>query len=108
MADVPLGFKTGTGANDNDVVLTLDRADAYDTFQILTTAGAVDVFVSLDGTNFATAPLSLSDLGATTSTPVLVTAANRVYGWRGKYRKIRVLQNGASAVTSCTLSYGSM
>jgi hypothetical protein len=103
------GQKTGTGTNDNDVVISLDQnAEAYDTFLLMSTAGAMDVFVTLDGTNYSTAALSLADLGATSTDPVVVTAANRVYGFRGKYRGIRVLQNGATGVANATLRYGVM
>lgn len=104
------------GVNDNDVLInfTASSSDwenlvgAADTFLLMSTAGAMDVFVSLDGTNFATAALSLTDMGATTSDPVVVTAANRVYGFRGKYKSIRVLQNGATAVANAVLRYGVM
>lgn len=102
------GLKTGTGTNDNDQVILLDDAEAFDTFHVMSTAGAMDVFVSLDGTNYITAPLSITDQGATTSSPVLVTAANRMYGFRGKYRKIKILQNGATAVVNGALRYGNM
>jgi hypothetical protein len=99
------GTYTGTGVNDNDVLFTSGDMRPYDTFMIMSTAGAVDVYGSLDGTNYNTAPLSLADLGAVTSDPVVVTVANRLYGFRGKYRYIRVLQNGATAATA-TLRYG--
>jgi len=99
------GKYTGTGVSDNDVIITSGDMRPYDTFMVMSTAGAVDVYASLDGTNFNTAPLSLADLGATTSDPVVVTAPNRMYGFRGKYQLIRVLQNGATAAT-VTLRYG--
>lgn len=102
------GFLDGTdGTNDNDVILTHDPGDA-DTFHLMSTQGAMDVFVSLDGTNYTSAPLAISDQGATSNDPVLVTVANRLYGFRGKYRKIQVRQNGATAVLNATLSYGKM
>lgn len=92
------------GINDNDVVLETDDVSRYSAFMLMTTAGAVDVFVSLDGTNFATAALSLVDMGAVTTTPVIVTAAARIYGFRGIFKKIRVLQNGATAVANLSLN----
>lgn len=92
-----LRYKAGTGASDNDVIVQSEDVSAYREFLLMSTAGALDVFVSLDGTNYATAQLSLIDLGANTSDPVLVTAANRVYGFFGTFAKIRVLQNGATA-----------
>lgn len=104
-----VGNKTGTGTNNNDVVIEFsDIVDGADTFLLMSTAGAMDVFVSLDGTNYATAALSLDDMGATTTDPVIVTSANRVYGFRGKYKAIRVLQNGATAVENAVLRYGTM
>lgn len=104
-----VGNKTGSGTNDNDVVITFeDVIDGADTFMLQSTAGAMDVFVSLDGTNYSTAARSLSDLGAITSDPVLVTAAGRNYGFRGKYKGIKVLQNGATAVVGAVLRYGTM
>jgi hypothetical protein len=49
----------------------------------------------------------MEDQGATTSTTyVLVTAALRLYKFSGKYRCIRVLQNGATAAAA-TLMCGS-
>jgi hypothetical protein len=104
------GFIAGTtGVNDNDVLIEFDsNVEAFDTFELMSTAGAMDVFVSLDGTNYTTAAHSLADLGAITTDPVIVTAANRVYGFRGKYKKIKVLQNGATAVTAPVLRYGTM
>lgn len=99
---------TGTGTSDNEIVIQSDDIQQYDTFILQSTSGAMDVFVSVDGTNYSTAALSLSDLGATDTIPVLVTVANRTYGFRGKFKYIRVLQNGGSAVTAAVLRAGSM
>lgn len=94
----------GSGANDNDVVIQTDGVTEFDTFQLVSSTGAVDVFVSVDGTNYVTSALSLADLGATTNDPVLVTSASRTYGFRGKYSAIRVLQNGATAANACLVA----
>ena len=99
---------TGSGVNDNDTVIQISNALSFDTFNLMSTAGAMDVFVSLDGTNFTTAALSLTDQGASAADPVLVTAANRCYGFRGKYQTVLVRQNGATAVENATMTYGSM
>jgi hypothetical protein len=99
---------TNSGTADNDVLILTDDVSRYDTFHVMSTAGTVDVFASLDGTNFATAALSLQDQGAIVSDPVLVTAANRIYGFRGKYRKVKVLVNGATNPTACSLVCGNM
>lgn len=95
----------GTGANDNDILFTTGDVSRYDACTIMSTDGAVDVFVSLDGTNYATAALSLQDMGATSTDPVLVTTADRVYGFVLKARRIRVLQNGATAADASMLCW---
>jgi hypothetical protein len=92
---------SGTGAGDDDLLFTAPDVRAYGTFILMSSAGAVDVEVTLDGTNWSTAPLSLTDLGAEVLTPVLVTVAGRVYGFRGKFRGVRVRQNGGTAATAC-------
>lgn len=98
---------TGTGTNDNDLLFTTSNIEQHDTFQLMSTAGAVDVEVTLDGENWSTAPLALEDQGATASaTYVLVTVAARMYRFRGKYRQVRVRQNGGTA-TAATLLCGS-
>lgn len=84
--------------NNGDVAIQTNDVQQFDTFVLLSQAGAMQVLVSLDGTNFSTAPLSLTDLGATTTAPVTVTAVNRVYGFRGKFMLIQVQQNGAVAI----------
>lgn len=97
-------YSGGLGANDNDVIVQADDVAKYSEFHLMTTAGATDVTVSLDGTNYTTAPLSLIDFGATTiGTAVLVTAANRMYRFTGVYQKVRVLQNGVTAPENVTL-----
>lgn len=88
----------GTGVNDNDLLFTTDEVSNYDTFELLGSAGAVDVEVLLKaGGTWATAPITMQDLGAASLTPVLVTASGRLYGFMGNFHQIRVRQNGASA-----------
>lgn len=96
-------YSGGNGGSDNAVVIDATDVSEFDTFLLQSTAGAMDVTVSLDGTNYSTAPLSLADLGATTTDPVIVTAANRTYGFRGTYRGIKVSQNGATGVANASL-----
>ena len=55
------------GVSDNDIVLETTDVSHFETFTLMSTAGAMDVFVSLDGTNFTTAPLSMGDLGSTST-----------------------------------------
>lgn len=91
------------GVNDNDIVIETNDVSDLDTFELSSTAGAMDVFVSQDGTNFNTAARSVADLGAITTDPVIVTAAGRSYGFRGVFKKIRVRQNGVTAVANAVL-----
>ena len=89
---------TGTGVNANDVLFTTPNVEQHEMFTLMSTAGAVQVLASVDGVNFATAPLALEDAGSTTnSTYVLVTAAGRIYKFWGKFTLLRVTQNGATA-----------
>jgi hypothetical protein len=101
-------YKDGTGASDNDVIVQTGDVSRYNVFMLSSTAGALDVFVSLNGTDYTTAALSLTDLGATTSDPVVVTAANRMYGFMGSFAKIQVMQNGATPATKVNLRCMSM
>ena len=91
------------GTNDNDIVLETTDVSKYDTFTLMSTAGAMDITVSIDGSNFTTAPLSIADLGAITTAPVILTAANRLYGFRGIFRFIRIRQNGSTGVVNAAL-----
>lgn len=109
-ADGTTSYIDGTGTLDNDTVIEFaQNVEAFNTFLLHSTAGAMDVVVCIDdGTNYTTAALSLTDLGANTTDPVLVTAAGRLYGFKGKFKKIKVLQNGATAVENASLRYGVM
>lgn len=102
----PVLIKTaGAGVNNNDVVFAVtSNAENYDTWQLGSTAGVMDVFVSGDGTNYHSAALALVDLGSTTpATAVVVTTAGGHYGIRGRWKGIRVDQNGATAVANAYL-----
>lgn len=107
-------FKGGTGTNASDPIFTRTNftggetgdISEYDSFMLMSTTGAMAAYGSLDGANFATAPLSLTDMGAADATPVLVTAANRIYGFRGKFLAIKVLQSGATAVANGAVMCG--
>lgn len=92
---------SGTGVNDNDLLFTTGNIQQHGSYTLMSTAGAVDVEVTLDGATWSTAALALEDLGATANTTyVLVTAALRVYQFRGKFTQIRVRQNGVTAATA--------
>lgn len=95
-------YSGGIGVNANDVVVQTADVSRFDTFMLRNTAGAVQVLASLDGTNYDSA-LSLDDLGATTSAPVILTAAGRTYRFKGAFAFLRVTQNGAAAATGVCL-----
>lgn len=97
-------FSGGVGVNDGDIVVQTSDVSRFDSFMVISTAGAMQVFVSLDGTNYSTAPLSLIDLGATSTAPVTATVGNRLYGFFGNFAAVRVKQTGATAVTAATLT----
>lgn len=103
-----------TGVNDNDVLLTMTAAtytavDQCDAWQLGSTAGAMDVFGSLDGTNYLATAIALIDLNSTDpSTLVSVTAAGGLYGFRGHFKAIKFLQNGATAVANGNVTCSQM
>jgi len=100
------GFFSGTdGVDDDDVLGLLDDASPFDTFMFKIDAGAADVWVSIDGTTFQ-GPIALSDVNDTSNDPVIVMAEDKLYGLRGVFKKIRVDQNGGTAATGLTISYG--
>lgn len=103
VSETVMHYKDGTGASDNDIIVQTGDVSRYNMFMLSSTAGALDVDVSLNGSDYTTAALSLTDLGATTSDPVVVTAANRMYGFVGSFNLIRVRQNGATPATKVNL-----
>jgi len=96
-------FKNGSGINAGDLVIESRGLFSYDTFLIMSTAGVLEIFVCIDGENFTTSPISISDLTAAALTPVLVTEAGKIYGFRGGYEKIQARQVGATAVAGASL-----
>lgn len=102
MAKPILEKSAGTGVSDNDVIFEIaSNADQFDTWQLGSTAGVMDVFVSGDGTNYLSAAVALIDLGSTApSVAVIATTAGGHYGIRGRWKKVKVLQKGATAVAA--------
>lgn len=91
------------GAGLNVVEIT-DDALHYDTWIFGSAAGSMDAQVSLDGTNYQTAVLAMLDMGSSTpSTMVVATTAGGNYAIRGKFRKLRLRQIGATGVTGAAL-----
>ncbi len=95
-------YRGVAGVNDEDLLIETTDISKYDTFLLSNGAGACKVLVN-DGLQELTAPLSIGDLGAVDLNPVLLTAALRQFGWRGKYFKIKILQEGATACTGSVL-----
>lgn len=92
---------SGSCANDNEVLITTGDMSQYEACSLVSTTGAVDVLISLDGTNYTTAAESLIDLGATDTAPVVVTAALRHYAFPlVGVARVRILQNGATAAAA--------
>jgi hypothetical protein len=101
---------TGSGVNDNDLLFTASGTDPYTVCMLQSTDGAVDVEARLGDDvagNWTTAPISLQDMGSTSTSPVLVTVADRMYAIVGKYDGIRVRQAGATAATAFLNCYNS-
>ncbi len=95
---------SGTGTNDNDLLFTTSSVEQYGLFQLMSTAGSVDVEVTLDGANWSTAALAMEDQGATAvTTYVVATTAGRMAQFRGRFTAIRVRQAGATAATAVLL-----
>lgn len=91
------------GVNDNDIVIELDSVGKFDRFMLSSTAGAMDVDVSLDGTNFITAVALEDEKSTTPGTRVSVTAAGGLYLFQGPVKAIRVRQAGATAAANAVL-----
>lgn len=92
-----LEFTGAAGGADNAVIYTSGDVSMYNTHYVQATAGTVDVDVTLDGTNWIAAVAGRS-LVATASTTHVVDAASGVcLEIKGKFKKIRVLQKGATA-----------
>lgn len=86
------------GVNDNDVVYSSDQVDQYRDHVIEVIAGTVTVQGSLDGENWSV-DLFTQDLQvATRDTYVAtMTGAGKLFRLPGRFKKIRVLQDGATA-----------
>lgn len=90
------------GTNNDDLCLQTEDVSDLDTFTLHTTGGGFTVDITIDGTNWVQ-DISMTDLGATTSAPVIAGVANRLYGFAGPFKAIRVRQNGATAVAGLVM-----
>lgn len=100
-------MKFGAASADNATVIEItDNAELFDTWQLSSSAGVMDVYVSADGTNYLSAPVALINLGSVDpATAVIETAAGGSYGFKGRWQRVLVLQKGATAVVGGAL-YG--
>ena len=101
-----LVYSGGISTDDDEVVVQSGSVIHYNTFIILSSAGAMDVLVTLDGTYYATAALSLTDMGAAASAPVIASVAGRVYGFKGYFAAVRVLQKGGTDTADVSMTCG--
>lgn len=105
---VGVGFTCVATAADNATVVELFSADTlnYDTWILGSTGGAMDVYVSIDGTNYLATPVSLLDMTSTTpSTMVVKTTAGGAFAFRGKFKKIKVLQETTNVTAPALIGY---
>ena len=91
------------GVNDDDIVIETGDVLLYDAFLLSNAAGAVDVEVN-DGTRWLTAGVhTVTDLGVVPRAEVAKTVALKPYSFSGRFYKIRIRQNGATAATDAVL-----
>jgi len=97
--DYTNGAASAAGAADNAVLYTSLDVSKYNYHIIENESGAtVDVFVSVDGTNYSTAAASVvlvDDVTTGGGIAVIDIADNKIGVLRGKFRKVRVIQKGA-------------
>ena len=91
------------GVDDNDVVIDFDAAERWNSFTLQVTTGVVDVDVS-GGLNVFKAAIALEDLHSLTpATRVIVTTATKIFRFTGTFKRIKVLQKGATAAVGAVL-----
>ena len=102
--DYSNGGASAAGAADNAVLYTSPDVSKYNYHIIENESGAtVDVFVSVDGTNYSTAAASVvlvDDVTTGGGIAVIEIANDKIGILRGKFRKIRVIQKGAGTATA--------
>ena len=91
------------GTNDNDTIYESGDVSMYNYHVIENMsagAGSCDVFISLDGTNYtgsAAAVELIDDVTTGGGVKVITIPQNKTGILRGKFNKIKVLQDGATA-----------
>lgn len=94
-----LAWTGGAGAADNTVIYTSPDVSAYNYHIIENTSGeTMDIFVSVDGTNFTTAAAAvelIDDVTTGGGVKSITIPTTKTAILKGKFSKIRVDQNGA-------------
>lgn len=93
---------------DNEILFTTYSLTQWDFCFLMSTTGSVTVEVSLDGVNFSTSDLALSNYSSTDSTKSSSTAAGVPYAFPAKFLSVRVRQNGGTAAAASLIcgTYG--
>jgi hypothetical protein len=91
----------GASTADNDVILEID-ARGYTEFTFGASSGVFDVQASVDGTNFLTTLVGITN--GNTLAAATVTVAAGVFILRGTFAKLRFMQAGATAVAGFGLT----
>lgn len=93
---------------DNLVIYTSNDVSMYNCTTIYVSAGSVSVQGSVDGTTYS-GDLALINCESTTpATRVLTTTGTVTYRLDGKWRYIKVLQNGTGAAANIIISHSVM
>ena len=91
------------GVDDDDIVIDFGAAERWNSFTLQTTTGVVDVDVSVSLDVFKAA-IALEDLHSLTpATRVIVTTATKIFRFTGTFKRIRVIQKGATAAVGTVL-----
>ena len=96
------GSYQAANGSDNTVLYTSGDISWANIHIFEGVANAADVFVSLDGTNFASTPVFMVDVctddgsGATHANAI---AANKVYILEGQFAKLKIQNAGAAQAT---------
>ncbi len=91
------------GVDTNNIVIEADDLSRFSKFILTSSAGAMDVDVSLDGTNFIAAIALENRKSTTPATRVVVTVAAGLYSFEGPLVAVRVRQDGATGVANAIL-----
>lgn len=91
---------TGSCTTAAEVLITTDTLAPYRECSVMSSTGAVDIVVSIDGTTYSTTVMAVRDQTATTLTNVVVTAALKQYWFNVSFTSLKIRQNGATAAAA--------